>query len=69
MKKNNSQIKIVAVELAESSVLSGGNPDPNKIEGVGIGYMPPLWSQGLAEEIVAVKTEDAKEITGRLAKE
>lgn len=69
LKKYNSKIKIVAVEPAESSVLLGGQPGPHKIEGVGIGYIPPLWNPDIADEIIAVKTEDAKEMTRRLARE
>ena len=69
LKKKNPKIKIVAVEPAESAVLSGGQPGPHKIEGVGIGYIPPLWESNLVDEIIAVKTEDAKEMTRRLARE
>jgi len=69
LKKKNPQIKIVAVEPAESAVLSGGQPGPHKIEGVGIGYTPPLWEPSLVDEIIPIKTEDAKEMTSRLARE
>jgi cysteine synthase A len=58
---------MIAVEPAESCVLSGGQPGPHKIEGVGIGYTPPLWDPGLVDEIVAVKTADAKAMARRLA--
>ena len=54
---------------AESSVLLGGQPGPHKIEGVGIGYTPPLWEASLVDEIIAVKTNDAKEMARRLASE
>jgi len=69
LKRYNSKIKIVAVEPAESAVLSGGHPGPHNIEGVGIGYIPPLWDPGLVDEIIPVKTEDAKAMTRRLARE
>jgi cysteine synthase len=69
LKKHNSKIKVTAVEPAESPVLSGGLPGPHKIEGVGIGYIPPLWEPGLADEIIPVKTADAKEMARRLARE
>jgi cysteine synthase A len=69
LKKYSSKIKIIAVEPGESSVLSGGQPGPHKIEGVGIGYTPPLWNSNLVDEIIPIKTEDAKEMTRRLAKE
>ncbi|HZN92403.1 MAG TPA: pyridoxal-phosphate dependent enzyme, partial [Myxococcales bacterium] len=57
------------VEPAESSVLLGGQPGPHKIEGVGIGYTPPLWKPSLVDEVMAVKTDDAKEMARRLARE
>lgn len=69
LKRRHPGARIVAVEPAESSVLLGGAPGPHKIEGVGIGYVPPLWEPALADEIIAVPTEDAKAMTRRLAKE
>lgn len=69
LKKKNSRIKIIAVEPGESAVLSGGQPGPHKIEGVGIGYTPPLWEPSLVDEIISIKTEDAKDMTRRLARE
>ena len=69
LKKHNPNLKMVAVEPGESAVLSGGKPGPHKIEGVGIGYTPPLWQPDLFDEIVPVKTEDAKAMTRRLAAE
>jgi cysteine synthase A len=69
LKKHNPAIKMIAVEPAESAVLSGGPPGPHKIEGVGIGYTPPLWDPALVDEIVAIKTDDAKEMARRLARE
>jgi cysteine synthase A len=59
----------VAVEPAESPVLSGGAPGPHKIEGVGVGYVPPLWQPSLVDGIEAVATADAKEMARRLARE
>jgi cysteine synthase A len=69
LKRYNSDVKIIAVEPGESAVLSGGQPGPHKIEGVGIGYTPPLWEPTLVDEIIAVKTEDAKAMARRLARE
>ncbi len=69
LKRHNPKLKMIAVEPAESAVLSGGQPGPHKIEGVGIGYMPPLWEPRLVDEIVAVKTDDAKSMARRLARE
>ena len=69
LKRYKPGIRIVAVEPAESSVLLGGQPGPHKIEGVGIGYTPPLWDPALVDEILPVKTDDAKEMARRLARE
>ncbi|MBN2071631.1 MAG: cysteine synthase family protein [Candidatus Krumholzibacteriota bacterium] len=69
LKRYNPGIRAIAVEPGESAVLSGGEAGPHKIEGVGIGYKPPLWDPGLIDETVAVKTEEAKEMTRRLARE
>jgi cysteine synthase A len=69
LKRYKPNVRIVAVEPAESSVLLGGKPGPHKIEGVGIGYVPPLWEPHLVDEIMAVKTEDAKAMARRIAKE
>jgi cysteine synthase A len=69
LKRHTAGIKIVVVEPAESPVLSGGHPGPHKIEGVGIGYAPPLWEPSLVDEIVPVGTDEAKEMTRRLARE
>jgi cysteine synthase A len=69
LKRYNPKIKIIAVEPGESAVLSGGQAGPHKIEGVGIGYTPPLWDSSLVDEIIAVKTDDAKAMARRLARE
>jgi cysteine synthase A len=50
-------------------VLAGGSPGPHKIEGVGIGYVPPLWEPSLIDHIAAIPTEAAKEMARRLARE
>ncbi len=69
LKKHKPNVKIIAVEPEESAVLSGGQAGPHKIEGVGVGFIPPLWEPALIDEVVAVKTDDAKEMTRRLARE
>lgn len=69
LKRHDRGVRIVAVEPAESSVLLGGQPGPHKIEGVGIGYTPPLWEPSLVDEVLPVGTEDAKEMARRLARE
>ena len=69
LKRHRAAVKVVVVEPAESSVLRGGAPGPHKIEGVGIGYTPPLFEPSLVDEIVAVGTDEAKEMSRRLARE
>ncbi|MBI1852171.1 MAG: cysteine synthase family protein [Planctomycetes bacterium] len=69
LKRHKSSIKIFAVEPAESSVLRGGQAGPHKIEGVGIGFTPPLWEPALVDEILPVQTDDAKEMARRIARE
>ena len=69
LKRYKPSVRIVVVEPAESSVLLGAQAGPHKIEGVGIGYTPPLWDQSLVDEIVPVETEDAKDMARRLARE
>lgn len=65
----NNTVHIAAVEPSESPVLSGGNPGPHKIEGVGPGFIPPVWSKEMADEIIQISTSDAKNMARRLAKE
>jgi cysteine synthase A len=62
-------VRVVAVEPAESAVLGGGAPGPHKIEGIGVGYVPPLWEPALVDEIVPVPTADAKAMARALARE
>jgi cysteine synthase len=69
LKRYQPAVENVVVEPAESPVLSGGSPGPHKIEGVGIGYLPPLWDPRLVDEIQAVSTDDAKAMARRLARE
>jgi cysteine synthase A len=69
LKRHRPDVRIVAVEPAESSVLSGNPPGPHRIEGIGIGFTPPLWEPALVDEIVPVATDDAKEMARRIARE
>ena len=69
LKRHKPGIKIIAVEPAESSVLLGGQAGPHKIEGVGIGFTPPLWNPALVDEVLPVKTDDAKQMARRIARE
>lgn len=69
LRQQNPDIEIVAVEPAESPVLSGGAPGSHKIEGVGPGFVPPLWTDEIADEILLVSTDEAKAMARRLARE
>ncbi|HEU4524940.1 MAG TPA: cysteine synthase family protein, partial [Gemmatimonadales bacterium] len=69
LKRHAPEVEIVAVEPAESPVLAGGEPGPHKIEGVGIGYIPPLWDPSLVDTLVPVPTDAAKAMARRLARE
>jgi len=69
LRRHNSKIRIVAVEPAESPVLSGGQPGAHKIDGIGAGFVVPLWQQGIADQIEQVSTEEAMAMAFRLARE
>jgi cysteine synthase len=69
LRRRKPDIKIVAVEPAESPVLSGGPSGAHKIDGVGAGYVVPLWHDGIADKIERVSTEEATHMALRLARE
>ena len=69
LRERDDQIQIVAVEPAESPVLSGGKSGAHKIDGVGAGFVVPLWREGLADQIERVSTEEAAAMARRLARE
>jgi cysteine synthase A len=69
LKAHRPDIRIVAVEPAESAVLQGGQPMAHGIEGVGVGFIPPLWEPSLVDEVLSVGTEEAKAMARRLARE
>ena len=69
LRKHNPDINIVAVEPEESAVLSGKPSGSHKIEGIGIGFIPPLWQPSLVNEIMTVSTADAMNMARRMAKE
>ncbi|WP_433663873.1 PLP-dependent cysteine synthase family protein [Nocardia sp. CA-128927] len=60
LRQHNPRLRVVAVEPAESAVLSGGRPGAHLIEGIGIGYPPPMWDPNLPDEIIPVPTADAE---------
>jgi cysteine synthase len=69
LRRHNERIRIVAVEPAESPVLSGGEAGAHKIDGIGVGFVPPLWRDGIADRIEQVSTEEAAAMALRLARE
>ena len=69
LRRHNPAVKIVAVEPGESAILSGGQPGAHKIEGIGIGYAPPMWDPDLVDDIIPVPTNDAEAMARRLARE
>ncbi len=69
LRRRDPGIRIVAVEPSESPVLSGGETGAHKIDGVGAGYVVPLWRDGLADRIERVSTEEAADMAVRLARE
>ena len=68
LKKHNSAIKIVAVEPADSPVLSGGNPGPHKIQGIGAGFIPRTYKGEVVDQIIPVQNDDAIRTSRELAK-
>ena len=69
LRTRNKQIRIIAVEPSESPVLSGGPPGAHKIDGIGAGFVVPLWQKGVADQIEQVSTEDAMAMAIRLARQ
>jgi len=69
LREHKPTLHVAAVEPAESAVLSGQPSGAHKIEGIGIGFVPPLWQPDEVDEIITVSTEDAKAMTRRLALE
>jgi cysteine synthase A len=69
LRRHNEQIRIVAVEPSESPVLSGGQAGAHKIDGIGAGFVVPLWQKDVADQIAQVSTEEAVAMALRLARE
>ena len=69
LRARNPHVRVFAVEPAESAVLSGRPSGSHKIEGIGIGFIPPLWKPGEVDEILTVTTEEAKAMARRLARD
>ena len=69
LRRHHAKIRVVAVEPSESPVLSGGQPGAHKIDGVGAGFVVPLWQKDIADQIERVSTEEAMAMAIRLARE
>jgi len=69
LRQHRNDVRIVAVEPAESAVLSGGPSGANRIEGIGIGFVPPLWEPDEVDKIEVVSADDAFAMARRLARE
>ncbi len=69
IKPKKPSFKAIAVEPADSPVLSGGNPGPHKIQGIGAGFVPAVLRLDLVDEVIQVQTSDAAKTEARLAEE
>lgn len=69
LRRHNPRVHVAAAEPAESAVLSGKPPGSHRIEGIGIGFLPPLWKPDAVDEIIPVSTDDANAMARRLARE
>ncbi|HET7716795.1 MAG TPA: cysteine synthase family protein [Bauldia sp.] len=69
LRRHKPDLPVFAVEPAESAVLSGKPPGSHKIEGIGLGFIPPLWHPKEVTEILTVSTDDAKAMARRLARD
>jgi cysteine synthase A len=59
LKARKPSVKIIAVEPYDSPVLSGGNPGPHKIQGIGAGFVPPILNTSIFDEVIKVRNDDA----------
>jgi cysteine synthase A len=69
LKREIPHVRVVAVEPADSAVLSGGPPGPTEIDGLGAGMIPPVLNVGVIDEVVAVTNTEARRMARRLARE
>ncbi|MEK6559815.1 MAG: cysteine synthase A [Planctomycetota bacterium] len=69
IKKRKPSLKVIAIEPADSPVLSGGKPGPHKIQGIGAGFIPDVLNMKVIDEIITVKNEQAFAVARQLARE
>jgi len=69
LKARKASVKAVAVEPSDSPVLSGGQPGPHKLQGIGAGFVPKVFNRGAIDEIIQVRHEDAGAVARKLARE
>jgi cysteine synthase A len=69
LKERNSKVQIIAVEPADSPVLSGGKPGPHKIQGIGAGFIPQTFNSAVVDEVFKVSNDDAIRTSRELAKQ
>jgi cysteine synthase len=69
LRKHHPRVKIWAVEPERSAVLSGGDPGPHKIQGIGAGFVPPVLDREIFDRVITVRDEDAYRMKKRLAHE
>jgi cysteine synthase A len=69
LKQRISNLKVYAVEPADSPVLSGGRPGPHKIQGIGAGFIPENFNKEVVDRLIPVNYEDARAMTRRLAEQ
>jgi cysteine synthase A len=69
LKKEIAEIRVIAVEPADSPVLSGGNPGPHRIQGIGAGFVPSVLNAASYDRVIPVKSDDAFAMASRLARE
>lgn len=69
LRSHDREVRVAAVEPSESAVLSGGPTGSHRIEGIGIGFVPPLWEPKRVDRILGVSSEEARGMSRRLAQE
>lgn len=68
LKEQSERVKVVAVEPADSPLLSGGTAAPHALQGIGANFVPPLFDRRIVDEIISVSTEDARRMAREMAR-